>query len=117
MTPFGPPGGGYGNPYGMPDGAGVPGPSPAHIPGMPPQMHTLAIISLVTGVLLCVPGTGLPAVICGFMARGAISHEPQRYTGGGMALAGIILGFVHCFAWIFYLVAFVMLGLFAATVK
>lgn len=112
-----PPQGGYGTPYGTPYGDGIPGPTPMHVPGMPPQTHTLAIVSLVTGILLCVPGTCLPALICGFLARSAIRHEPHRYTGGGMALAGIILGFVHAFGWIFYLVCFVLLGVFAAATK
>ena len=61
-----------------------------------------AIISLIAGIVFCVPGAFLAALICGFIARAAINREPQRYGGAGMALAGIILGFVHVAGWILY---------------
>ena len=60
------------------------------------QNQTLAIISLVTGILslFCcawfIPG--LAAVIMGFLARGKANSNPSQYGGAGLALGGIITG-------------------------
>jgi hypothetical protein len=69
----------------------------------PPQRSTtssLAIVSLVFGVLAWVmlPFVGaLVAVICGHLARGEIRRAPvdQRLEGDGMAVAGLVLGYVQ----------------------
>ena len=56
-----------------------------------------AIWSLVLGILsfLCFGFfTGIPAVICGHVARGNIRKSQGALTGGGMALAGLILGYI-----------------------
>jgi hypothetical protein len=74
----------------------------------PPTTHPLAIVSLVGGLLMCVPIAGLAAVICGFIGRSQIAQNPQRYTGSGMALAGIILGFVQFVGWILYVLLVVV---------
>lgn len=37
---------------------------------------------------------GIPAIICGHSARSKIQREPGRFSGAGMALAGLILGYV-----------------------
>jgi hypothetical protein len=59
-----------------------------------PKTNTLAIISLVAS-LIWVCGLGsIAAVIMGFMARGQIRQSGGRETGDGLALAGIIIGFV-----------------------
>ena len=61
------------------------------------QNSTLAIISLVAGILgltLCC-GTLIPsvvAVITGFMARGKANNDPAHYGGAGLALGGLITG-------------------------
>jgi hypothetical protein len=83
----------------------------------PPTTHPLAIVSLVGGLLLCVPIAGLAAVICGFIGRSQIAQNPQRYTGSGMALAGIILGFVQFAGWILYVVLVVVLGVLGAATR
>jgi hypothetical protein len=60
------------------------------------QTNTLAIVSLVAGIasFLVVPVIGaIVAVITGHMARGQIRTTGE--DGGGMALAGLILGYVH----------------------
>lgn len=60
------------------------------------QNQTLAIISLVVGILslFCcawfVPG--LAAVVMGFLARGKANSNPAQYGGAGFALGGIITG-------------------------
>ncbi len=70
-------------------------PSPAA--GGPSQ--TLAIVSLVAGILgltVCcgalVPS--LVAVVLGFMARGKANSDPANYGGAGLALGGLITGVI-----------------------
>lgn len=57
----------------------------------------LATTSLVLGVLamLCFgPITGIPAIICGHIARSRAKRLPAQYGGAGAALAGLILGYL-----------------------
>ena len=60
------------------------------------QNQTLAIISLVVGILslFCcgwfIPG--IAAIIMGFMARSKANNDPANYGGAGLALGGIITG-------------------------
>ena len=56
-----------------------------------------AIWSLVLGILsfLCFGlFAGIPAVICGHVARSNIRKSQGALAGGGMALAGLILGYI-----------------------
>lgn len=56
-----------------------------------------AIWSLVLGILsfICFGFfAGIPAVICGHVARSKIRQSQGTLSGGGMALAGLILGYV-----------------------
>ena len=75
--------------------------------------YPLAIWSLILGILSivsCGPITGIPAIICGHMARARIKIDPDKLTGEGMALAGLIMGY-------FSIVAFIILfilGIIAA---
>ena len=62
----------------------------------PRQTSTLAIISLVFGLLgwSFVPWIGsLVAIITGHMARGEIRRSPVALDGDGMAIAGLVLGY------------------------
>jgi competence protein ComGC len=57
----------------------------------------LAIWSLVLGILsvtVCSLFTGVPAVICGHLACGHIKRSAGQLTGGGLALAGLITGYI-----------------------
>jgi hypothetical protein len=57
----------------------------------------LAITSLVLGIIsLCCPVFLLPiaAVICGHIAQGQIKKSQGAIGGGGVALAGVILGYI-----------------------
>jgi len=110
--PPGPPGGGY--PPGPPGGPGFGPPVPPGGYGGAPTTHPLAIVSLIAGLFVCFPGAGLAAIITGFIGRNAINQNPQRYTGGGMALAGIILGFVHIAGWVLYVLLVIVLGVLGA---
>ena len=61
-------------------------------PAAPPT-NGLAIASLVCGVGTFVIGLSfIPAIICGHIARGQIRRTGEQ--GGGLALAGLILGYV-----------------------
>ena len=95
---YGPPPPGYGPPptgYGPPPGQHGYGAPPGYPNPYGPQPGTngMAIASLVTGILGCFYGIpAILAIIFGFVARNQMKQRPQQ--GGGMALAGIILGFV-----------------------
>ncbi|MEZ5344702.1 MAG: DUF4190 domain-containing protein [Pyrinomonadaceae bacterium] len=58
--------------------------------------QTLAIVSLILGVLSLICGfgflTGIPAIITGYMARNKVKESPGEYGGGVLALVGMILG-------------------------
>jgi len=75
-----------------------------HPPASPPaSTSSLAIISLVFGILAwcALPCFGaVVAVICGHLARSEIRHaSPDAHVGGdGMALAGLILGYMQLIA-------------------
>ncbi len=91
-----PPGGGFGAPAGGPPGGWGGGP-PGYVPPTSiPHTSTLAIVALVSGILAnfcCFGVASIVAIVCGFMARSEIQRDPN-ITGGGMAVAGIVLGFV-----------------------
>lgn len=79
------------------------------------RTSTLAVISLIFGILCW---TGLPfigavvAVICGHAARGEIRRAPPgAIDGDGMAVVGLVLGWVHLALVIAFLfVLFTFLG-------
>ena len=65
-----------------------------------PQTNTLAVISLVCGLLGLFTSFFIPllmqlaAIVCGHIARGQIRRSDNTQTGAGVALAGLILGYV-----------------------
>ena len=61
------------------------------------QTSTLAIVSLIAGILgwTLVPFFGsIAAVICGHMARKEIRLAPDRLEGDGLAIAGLVIGYL-----------------------
>lgn len=63
------------------------------VPGTPGT----AVASLILGLLglFCLGlFTGIPAIICGHIARKQIRESSGRLTGGGLALSGLILGYI-----------------------
>jgi hypothetical protein len=72
----------------------------ANTPFQPPpaasgQDQTLAIVSLVCGILgilCCGLFTGIPALITGYMAKNNVDSNPNQYGGRGLAVAGMIMG-------------------------
>ena len=74
----------------------------------PPPTNGLAIASFVLGLVGWVPcGIGsVVAIVLGFVARNQIRESHGRQGGDGLALAGIVLGFVA----ITLLIAIIVLG-------
>lgn len=69
---------------------------------------TFAVASLVCGLLFWLPlfnlVLGPVAVVLGILAIRRVRNNPERYTGQGMAIAGIVLGAVS--------VIFTIIGLY-----
>jgi len=91
----------------------------ANLPPALPRPHTngFAVASLVLGTLSvlgvwCCCGMGLIpsvlAIIFGHIGRGQIRRTPGAYEGGGMALAGLICGYV---ALVIQIIASIAIGI------
>lgn len=90
----------------------------ANTPFQPPpagtggENKTLAIVSLVTGILsiFCcgwfVPG--IAAIIMGFIAKGKATSDPAQYGGAGLALGGMITGAVSIVLGIIVVILYVL---------
>jgi len=79
----------------------------------------LAVWSLILGILAiisCGPISGIPAIICGHMARSKIKMEPDTLTGNGMALAGLIMGYFSIVVIILLVMAGIMVAIMAPTI-
>ena len=62
-----------------------------------PPIHSMAIISLVASIagLTVIPTMGsIIGVITGHLARRDMRATPGRYSGEGVALAGVVLGWI-----------------------
>lgn len=89
---------------------------PTYRPGN--TTSSLAVVSLVFGILAwcLLPFIGaLVAIICGHLARGEIRRSAidSRTEGDGMAVAGLVLGYVQlafCVLGVFLLIALVFFG-------
>jgi len=82
---------------------------------IPRQTSTLAIISLVAGILgwTVVPFLGsIVAVICGHMARKEISLAPERLEGDGLAVAGLVLGYLSIAMAVLAIIAIILVIVF-----
>jgi hypothetical protein len=79
--------------------AAPPPPPPPPLPPSAPSLPTsgMAIASLVLGIggLTVLPLLGsIVAIILGYMARKDIRQRPDQVSGDGLALAGIVLGWI-----------------------
>lgn len=73
------------------------------------QTSSLAIASLVSGILgwTLVPFIGtLVAIITGHMARAEIRRSNGQLDGDGLAIAGLVLGWIAAALWVVGLVIF-----------
>ena len=94
---FGPPPG-YGAPpgYGQQPGYGPPGYNPQwqQQPYAMPATNGMAIASLVLGILWLYWVGSILALVFGYIARRQIDESAGRQSGRGMAVAGIVLGWI-----------------------
>lgn len=78
------------------------------------ETNTLAIVSLIFGVLgwSFLPLVGsLVAIVTGHLARGEIRRATVRQQGDGLAVAGLVLGYVAiASALMFVMVALLFFG-------
>ena len=77
-----------------------------------PPTSGLAIASLVCGIVslvTCMVIVGIPAVICGHMAMSQIANSPTPVAGRGMALAGLVCGYLS----VLMLLSFAVMMIFA----
>lgn len=114
--------------------APVPAPPHAQAVAYPPaypypyatqRTNSMSIASLVSGILawlLCPFLGGALAVIFGHVARGQIKQSGE--AGGGMAIAGLVLGYANIgvtvlgiIAWIFLVAGVAILGAFIPSVS
>jgi hypothetical protein len=98
-----------GPPPGYPGAYGYPGYS-----GYPMQRPTngFAVASLVLGILIIISWgfTGILALIFGYVARKQIRERGQ--SGDGMAIAGIVLGWVAVGIWAIILIIWMIYSVF-----
>ncbi len=89
-------------------------------PTAPVQTSTLAIVSLVSGIVswVMLPFLGsIVAIITGHMGRSEIRRSQGRIGGDGLAIGGLILGYLQIgLLLIGILVAFLFFGGLAALV-
>lgn len=65
---------------------------------LPLETNSLAVISLISGILswFFLPIIGsVVAIITGHMAKSEIRKHPGIYSGDGLATAGLILGYIQ----------------------
>ncbi len=80
------------------------------------QNQTLAIISLVSGILslaccwFIIPG--IAAVVTGFMAKNKAEQNPNEFGGRGLALGGIITGAISLLLGIVLVIIYVVIPAF-----
>lgn len=93
-----------------PPGPPVPAPYPQPAYGYSPRTNGLAIASLVTGILawvMCPLLSAVLAIIFGHIARGQIKQSGEG--GGGLAMAGLVLGYVNLAGSLIFGVLYVLL--------
>lgn len=63
--------------------------------GKPAAEGALAsLLCGIVGIAFCGIFTGIPAVVLAKQARASIAEDPTQYSGGGMAIVGMVLGWI-----------------------
>ena len=76
----------------------------------PRQTSSFAVVSLVAGILgwTLLPFLGsLAAIIFGHMARGEIRRSNGQLDGDGLAIAGLVMGWLSVAMWVLVVVVFI----------
>ena len=71
----------------------------------------LAITSMICGIVglvTCLIPIGIPAVICGHMALNQINNSPVPLGGRGMAMSGLIMGYIQVILMVVIAIGLVM---------
>ena len=79
------------------------GAGPSRTSGIAIASLVLSLLSLIIGPFGCIPG-----IVCGHVARRQCARDP-RIGGPGLALAGLIIGYVFLALMVLVFVAFVTL--------
>lgn len=84
-----------------------------------PRTSTMAIVSLILGIttwcILPIIGA-IIAIITGHIARGEIRRSEGQLTGDGLALAGLILGYLQIFIVVIPVCVIVILALLGPSI-
>src|SRR5687767_9572310 len=94
-------------------------PQPFPTAPTPKPNSSLSVTSLVLGILSVTCLTvfaGIPAIITGHIARGRAKRQPDLYGGSGLALGGLIMGYVSV-AMLFLLIPLLAAVLLPALAK
>lgn len=89
-------------------GASVAAVDPQVAFGLPPETSGKAIFSLICGILFIILPSSVVAIIFGYLALSEIRKSPGRLKGRGLAITGIVLGYVG----VLFIVAFIGLGIY-----
>ena len=71
-----------------------PQPAPVYVPVPQPSVNGYAIASLVLGIVWIYGITSVLALVFGYRAKREIEASQGWQTGGGLATAGIVLGWI-----------------------
>jgi len=105
-----------------PPGAPAPPPGPPAYGQQPtgygyqtgPRTNGLAIAALVLGiaglVFYACGVASILALVFGYMSRGQIDRDPANQTGRGMAIAGIIMGWIGVAIFVIFWVVIIIVG-------
>lgn len=86
---------------------------PGYQPQQMPQTNSMAVAALITGVLF-IP---VVPIVLGHIAKKEIDASQGRQTGRGMAIAGLVLGWIEAALFILMIIAVLVFGVvFSSTV-
>ena len=85
-----------------------PGPAPTLAAAAPAPTNGLAVASMVLGIVWIYWIGSILALIFGYIAKGQINASDGRQGGKGMAIAGIVLGWVGIGMLLLGIVAFLV---------
>ena len=87
-------------------------------PQTPPESNGKAVTALVLGIcglLICPVILSIPALILGYQAKGEIDRSGGRQSGRGMAVAGIVMGWVGAVFGALILIGIIVFGVLGAS--